>query len=116
MKTFKDFDIKNKDFFQGDDMVLSIKKAKELDSPLLSPHIYKGYQESDFEQIQKVINYTVVRFIKMDKTFDNAVDTLKRYKYVRDLIQDYNNTFPNKKFNTKAFDRLKDDIINELFK
>lgn len=116
LRTFKDFDIKNKDFFQGDDMVLSIKKAKELDSPLLSPYIYKGYQESDYDQIQKVINYTVVRFIKMDKTFDNAVDTLKRYKYVRDLIQDYNTTFPNKIFNTKAFDRLKDDIINELFK
>jgi hypothetical protein len=116
LKTFKDFALENKAFYQGEDMLLSIGKAKEINSPLLYPYIKDGYKESDYEQIQKAINYTVVRFIKTDKTFNNTIDTLKRWKYVRDMIQEYHTEFPHIQFNLKSFNRLKEDIIKELFK
>ena len=74
------------------------------------------YQESDADDIQRAINYTVTRFLKMDKTFNNALDSLKRWKYVYNLMQSYKKEFPDKTFNTKSFYRLKDDIVNELFK
>lgn len=116
IKTYKELGLQNKSFFQGEDMILSMGKAKEINSPSLQAYIDTGYQESDYDQIQKVINYTVVRWIKIEKNFTNTIDSLKRYKYVNQLIQEYNTLFPNKQFNLKSFNRLKDDIINELFK
>lgn len=116
MNTFKYFGLDNKAFYQGEDMLLSMGKAKEINSPSLHSYIQEGYKDTDFEQIQKVINYTVVRFIKTDKTFNNTIDTLKRWKYVRDIIKEYNTVFPDKHFNLKSFNRLREDIINELFK
>lgn len=116
MKTYKELGLQNKSFQQGEDMLLSIGKAKEINSPSLQSYIQEGYKESDHIQIQKVINYTVVRFIKTEKTFSNTIDTLKRWKYVRNLIKEYNTIFPNVQLNLKSFNRLKDDITNELFK
>ena len=116
LKRYKEIGITNKSFFQGDDIVLSICKAKELNNPRLKSYIETGYEENDFEIIQKTINYTTVRFLKMEKNFTNTIDTLKRWLYVRDLVADYNNSFPDKQFNLKSFNRLKDDIIKELFK
>ena len=116
LKTYKDLGLSNKSFFQGDDIVLSISRAKEINSKNLQSYIDSSYSEEDFEIIQKTINYTVVRWIKIEKNFTNTVDSLKRWRYVRDLFLDYNKDFPNKKFNVKSFNRMKDEIKEEIFK
>lgn len=116
LKTYKDLGLNNKSFFQGDDIVLAISKAKEINSTKLKSYIYNGYSVEDFDIIQKTINYTIVRFIKMEKNFVNTVDTLKRWLYVRDLVKEYNEVYPDKEFNLKSFNRLKEDIVRELFK
>lgn len=126
MKTIKDLEIEYKGSFFGiETMVLSKGFANEiLSNPKtpqyvknrLLPYVQSLYQESDFEAIQKAVNYTVVRWIKMEKNFNNTLDTLNRWKYVKRMMEEYNIEFPQKSFNVKSFDRMKDEIIEQLFK
>jgi hypothetical protein len=126
METFKDLDIEYKGSFFGIEMmVLSKGFANEIFSNpktpqyvknRLTPYIQSLYTESDFEAIQKAVNYTVVRWIKMEKNFTNALDSLNRWKYVKRMMEEYNIEFPQKSFNVKSFDRMKDELVIELFK
>lgn len=126
MKTIKDLEIEYKgSFFGFEMMVLSKGVANEiLNNPKtpqyvknrLTPYVQSLYTESDFEAIQKAVNYTVVRWIKMEKNYSNTLDTLNRWKYVKKLMEEYNIEFPQKSFNVKSFDRMKEEIIEELFK
>lgn len=116
LKTYKDLGLTNKSFFQGDDIVLSIAKAKEINSASLKSYIDNGYSEEDFDIIQKTINYTVVRWIKTDRSDKNVFDSYKRWRYVKQLILDYNTVFPNKMFNTKSYDKMKTELIECMFK
>ena len=125
MKSLKDLDIEYKGSFFGiEAMVLSKGIANEiLNNPKtpqyvknrLLPYVQSLYIESDFEAIQKAVNYTVVRWIKMEKNWNNTLDTLNRWKYVKKLMEEYNIEFPNKSFNVKSFDRMKEEIIEGLF-
>ena len=125
MKSLKDLEIEFKGSFFGiEAMVLSKGIANEiLSNPKtpqyvknrLQPYIQSLYTESDFEAIQKAVNYTVVRWIKMEKNWNNTLDTLNRWKYVKKLMEEYNIEFPNKSFNVKSFDRMKEEIIEGLF-
>lgn len=122
MKTLKELGIDCKGDFYGFDSI-PLRKGSVLqlvtkgeDTKALTLYLSTLYKESDYDQIQKAINYTVVRFLKMDKNFANALDSLKRWKYVRDMMEEYNAEYPDKQFNVKSFNRLKEDIINELFK
>lgn len=115
VKSYKELGLQNKSFFQGEDMILSMGKAKEINSPSLQAYIDTGYQESDYDQIQKVINYTVVRWIKTDRQLKNVYDCYKRWKYVKDLYTEYNTVYPNKQFNTKSFERMKNELIDVMF-
>ena len=115
VKTYKELGLQNKSFFQGEDMIVSMTRAKEINSPALQDYINTGYQESDYDQIQKVIKYVVVRWIKTDRQLKNIYDCYKRWKYVKDLYKEYNEVFPDKQFNTKSFDRMKDELISYMF-
>lgn len=126
LKKIKDLDIEYKGSFFGiERMVLSKGVANEiLNNPKtpqyvknrLLPYVQSLYTESDSEAIQKAVNYTVVRWIKMEKNFNNALDSLNRWKYVKKLMEEYNIEFPQKSFNVKSFDRMKEEIITELFR
>lgn len=125
IKSIKDLEIEYKGSFFGiETMVLSKGIANEiLSNPKtpqyvknrLTPYIQSLYTESDFEAIQKAVNYTVVRWIKMDKNYNNTLDSLNRWKYVKSLMEEYNIEFPQKSFNVKSFDRMKEEIIEGLF-
>lgn len=125
METLKDLEIEYKgSFFGFETMVLSKGVANEiLSNPKtpqyvknrLLPYVQSLYTESDFEAIQKAVNYTVVRWIKMEKNYSNTLDTLNRWKYVKKLMEEYNIEFPQKSFNVKSFDRMKEEIIEGLF-
>lgn len=126
MKTGKELECEYKgSFFGFEMMVLSKGVANEIfNNPKtpqyvknrLLPYIQSLYTESDFEAIQKAVNYTVVRWIKMDKNFNNTLDSLNRWKYVKKMMEEYNKEFPQKSFNVKSFDRMKEELIIELFK
>ena len=125
MKSLKDLDIEYKGSFFGFEMmvlgkgvaneILSNPKTPQYVKNRLLPYIQSLYTESDFEAIQKAVNYTVVRWIKMEKNWNNTLDTLNRWKYVKKLMEEYNIEFPNKSFNVKSFDRMKEEIIEGLF-
>lgn len=125
MKTGKELDCEYKGSFFGiETMVMSKGIANEILNNPKTPQYVKNrllsyvqslYQESDFEAIQKAVNYTVVRWIKMEKNYNNTLDTLNRWKYVKKLMEEYNMEFPHS-FNVKSFDRMKEEIIEELFK
>lgn len=125
MKTLKDLDIEYKGSFFGFEMmvlskgvaneILSNPKTPQYVKNRLLPYVQSLYTESDFEAIQKAVNYTVVRWIKMEKNFNNTLDTLNRWKYVKRMMGEYNIEFPQKSFNVKSFDRMKEEIIEGLF-
>lgn len=125
MKSLKDLEIEYKGSFFGFEMmvlskgfaneILSNPKTPQYVKNRLTPYIQSLYTESDFEAIQKAVNYTVVRWIKMEKNFNNALDSLNRWKYVKRMMEEYNIEFPQKSFNVKSFDRMKDELIIELF-
>ena len=126
MKTIKELDCEYKGSFFGFEMmvlskgianeILSNPKTPQYVKNRLLPYVQSLYTESDFEAIQKAVNYTVVRWIKMEKNWNNTLDTLNRWKYVKKLMEEYNIEFPNKSFNVKSFDRMKEEIIEQLFK
>ena len=95
--------------------ILSNPKTPQYVKNRLLPYVQTLYTESDFEAIQKAVNYTVVRWIKMEKNWNNTLDTLNRWKYVKNMMEEYNIEFPNKNFNVKSFDRMKEEIITILF-
>lgn len=72
------------------------------------------YHENHKEQIQKLINYTVVTFIKTDKV-KNMMNNVRRWKYTNRTINEFKKVFPSVSFNTKSFDRMKDELIDMLF-
>lgn len=72
------------------------------------------YKEEDKEQIQKLINYTVVTFIKTDKV-KNMMNNVRRWRYTNRTINEFKSVFPSVSFNTKSFDRMKDELIDLLF-
>lgn len=125
MKTGKELDIEYKGSFFGFEMIvlskgfanemLSKPKTPQYVKNRLLPYIQSLYTESDFESIQKAVNYTVVRWIKMDKNWNNTLDSLNRWKYVKRMMEEYNIEFPQKSFNVKSFDRMKEEIIEHLF-
>lgn len=125
LKIIKDLDIEYKgSFFAFEQIVLSKGVANELLNNSNTPQYIKNrlqsyiksiYQESDYEQIQKTVNYTVVRWIKMERNWNNTLDSLNRWKYVKRMMEEYNKEFPNKIFNVKSFDRMKSEIIEYLF-
>ena len=125
LKIIKELDIEYKgSFFAFEQIVLSKDVANELLNNSNTPQYIKNrlqsyiqsiYQESDYEQIQKTVNYTVVRWIKMERNWNNTLDSLNRWKYVKRMMEEYNKEFPNKIFNVKSFDRMKSEIIEYLF-
>ena len=125
MKTLKELGFDYKGDFYGFELIPFSKQSclkalsnSEKPSEIARIKEYENslYKESDREDIQKAINYTVVRWIKMEKTFNNTVDSLKRWKYVDELISSYKKEFPDKNFNVKSFQRMKNELIEELFR
>ena len=72
------------------------------------------YTPKDAEQIQKLINYTVVRYLKTDKV-KNLQDNVRRWKYTNQTIKEFNSQFANHKFNLTAFSKMKNELIELLF-
>ena len=72
------------------------------------------YTPSDSVQIQKLINYCVVRYLKTDKV-KNLQDNIKRWKYTNQTVKEYNSQFANHKFNLTAFSNMKEELIELLF-
>lgn len=116
MKTGKELLINDK-FFEN--TVISKGKGEELyntsPNPILKRYIDEfNYTQQDGEQIQKLINYTVVTFIKTDKV-KNIMNNIRRWKYTNQTVKEYKAQFPNHQFNTKSFERMKEELIDILF-
>lgn len=116
MKTGKDLLIVDK-FFEN--TVISKRKGEEFyassPNPILKRYIDEfEYTPQDAEQIQKLINYTVVRYLKTDKG-KNLMDNIKRWKYTNQTVKEFNSQFANHKFNLTPFNRMKDELITQLF-
>lgn len=89
---------------------------KTSPNPILKNYIDNfQYTAQDGEQIQKLINYCVVRYIKTDKQ-RNLHDNIKRWKYVNKTIEEFKTYFPQYNFNVKAFLQMKEELIEILFK
>lgn len=88
---------------------------KSSPNPKLNQYILNfSYAVEDAEKIQKLINYTVVTYLKTDKQ-KNLSNNIKRWKYTNKTINEYNLQFANHKFNTKAFDKMKDELVEMIF-
>ena len=116
LKTGKDLLISDK-FLEN--TIINKGAAQEFYSkspnPLLKRYIDEfQYTEQDAEQIQKLINYCVVRYIKTDKT-KNLQDNIRRWKYVNKTIEEYKTYFPKCDLNTKAFIQMKEELIAIIF-
>lgn len=84
-------------------------------NPLLKRYIDEfKYTPEDAEQIQKLINYTVVTYIKTDKE-KNLLNNVRRWKYTNKTVREYKESYPTHQFNTNSFDRMKDELIAMLF-
>ena len=116
LKIGKDLLISDK-FFEN--TVISKGKGEELYSSSPNPILRKyldnfRYEQDDAEKIQKLINYTVVAYIKTDKA-QNVLHNLKRWKYTNNTVKEYLTSFPHHQFNIKAFERMKEELISILF-
>jgi hypothetical protein len=116
MKTGKELLINDK-FFEN--TAISKGKGEELyntsPNPILKRYIDEfNYTQQDGEQIQKLINYCVVRYLKTDKQ-RNLMDNIKRWKYVNKTVEEYKAYFPQYNFNLKAFKGMKEELIDILF-
>lgn len=84
-------------------------------NPLLKRYIDEfNYTAQDADLIQKLINYTVVTYIKTDKQ-KNLMNNIRRWKYTNNTIKEYKSVFPSANLNTKSFDRMKEELIEMLF-
>ena len=116
MKIGKDLLIEDK-FFEN--TVISKRKGEEFyassPNPILKRYIDEfEYIEADSEQIQKLVNYTVVRYLKTDKD-KNLRDNVKRWKYANQTVKEYTSQFPNHNVNLNPFNRMKEELITQLF-
>jgi uncharacterized protein YlbG (UPF0298 family) len=116
MKTGKDLLIDDK-FFEN--TVISKRKGEEFyassPNPILKRYIDEfEYTQQDGVQIQKLINYCVVTYIKTDRQ-KNLMNNIKRWKYVRDVVNEFQTYFPQYNFNLKAFKEMKNELVEILF-
>ena len=84
-------------------------------NPILKRYIDEfEYTQQDGEMIQKLINYCVVTYIKTDRQ-KNLMNNIKRWKYVRDVVNEFQTYFPQYNFNLKSFQKMKDELVEILF-
>lgn len=116
MKTGKELNISDK--FLENTIInkgMGEEMYKSSPNPILKSYIDNFiYTREDNDKIQKLINYTVVTYIKTDKV-KNLMNNIKRWKYTNQTIKEYKASFPSANFNTKSFDRMKEELIELLF-
>lgn len=101
-------------------MVNDIKKTNQMsDIQLiinkLNDYILNfRYDIGDKDTIQRLVNYTVARYIKTDRK-ENLLTNVQLWRYTKSVITEYVTQFPDCKFNTKSFDKMKDELISMLF-
>ena len=116
MKTGKELLINDK-FFEN--TVISKGKGEEIyntsPNPILRSYLDNfQYTQEDIDKIQKLINYTVVTYIKTDKQ-KNLMNNIRRWRYTNNTVKEYLTSFPHHQFNIKAFERMKEELISILF-
>lgn len=72
------------------------------------------YDIGDKDTIQRLVNYTVARYIKTDRK-ENLITNVQLWRYTKNVITEYVTEFPNCVLNRKSFDKMKDELISMLF-
>lgn len=72
------------------------------------------YEVGDKDTIQRLVNYLIARYIKTDRK-ENLITNVQLWRYAKSIITEYVTQFPDCKFNTKSFDKMKDELISMLF-
>ena len=102
------------------DMMTMIKKTNQMpDIQLymnkLERYIFDfKYEDGDKDVIQRLINYSVARYIKTDRN-ENLMTNVQLWRYAKSVVKEYVTQFPECSFNTKSFDKMKDELISMLF-
>ena len=72
------------------------------------------YEVGDKDTIQRLVNYLIARYIKTDRN-ENLMTNVQLWRYTKSVMTEYVTQFPDCKFNTKSFDKMKDELISMLF-
>lgn len=72
------------------------------------------YDIGDKDTIQRLVNYTVARYIKTDRK-ENLLTNVQLWRYAKSIITEYVTNYPDTNFNTKSFDKMKVELISMLF-
>lgn len=72
------------------------------------------YDIGDKDTIQRLVNYTVARYIKTDRK-ENLITNVQLWRYAKSIITEYVTNYPDTNFNTKSFDKMKVELISMLF-